>query len=241
MPTFTAQQLINRAAALADMKDGFISPQTWLDWLNDERQSLDLFLTQSSWVSPQVQTQTMSSASPTYIPLTSEVTAIIGVWEVNGSNRYRRLKFQDVIANMQQDAAIGATTGPAIYFSTTPLTPSAPTDAVVITFFPRPLSGTYLVKYVPQSTIIVTVTDTLVYPLRFERRIILGMALQALIAEEAETTKIEKLIQKEDARIERACWDRILGSTSKVRNVDDVERGWTNQMEYPPPSAWVWV
>ncbi len=49
MPAYTAQELIDRAKAAADMHDNFVTPSTWLSWLTQEKYALTLFTARSGW------------------------------------------------------------------------------------------------------------------------------------------------------------------------------------------------
>jgi hypothetical protein len=238
MPAYTAEKLITRAAALADMRDGFIPTATWLDWLNDERVALTIFMARHGWPYGATLSSTVMTGATSTITIGGAI-AIMGVWERDSSGRYRHLTRRDSIAQFAQ-VDTGPVTGAAAYWDTRDSSPEV-IDSVGIHLYPRPTSGTYVVAYLPALTDSELLTDSFTYPMRFERRIVLGMALNALTAEESDTTKIERLIAKMEQYIEEACWDRAMAETPYVRNVDLANRGWTNWILYPPPVNWYWV
>lgn len=233
MPSFTAQSLIDRAAAIADIEDNFVSPGQWLTWLSVERSAQALAAARGGWTLNQVSTQT-TPATDTWT-LTGDFLALIGVWEVDSSGRTRPLIAEDFQSNFRQTVG-GPITGPATRFSIT--------DAggvVTVHFFPRPTSGTYMAALVGTTPAFATVLDTITLPAGLEERLVLGMARRALIKEESDVTDISKLIALEDQRLEEFVWARIISSVAKVRNVDHVERGWGSDLTYPPPTDWVWL
>jgi hypothetical protein len=237
MSTFTAQQIIDRAAELADMQDGFIAPATWLNWLNDERQSLDLFIAQHGWIQEQSTATLTANSTTNTLAITSPI-AIIGVWEQNSNGRYRRLSVDGPIDHLHQDPLTGPVTGAAVTWM--PVRRSN-TEDLTINFWPRPTSGTYICYYIPRNADLTSLGDQITYPLRWEKRLILGMVWNALVKEDSDTGKIDKAIQKMDSQIEKACWDRQIGETPIVRNSDSTYRGWSNWTTFPPPTNWYWV
>lgn len=236
MPAFTAQALIDRAAAIADMHDSFVTTNQWLAWLNTEIRALDIFMARAGWVLPAATVATDTSA-PYGFTIAAETLAIVGVWEeING--RYRLLRPMHPVEFQQQNATTGVATGAAQNYMVTN-TPSA--DTLTVSLFPRPLSGTYVIYSIPVSTLAASTSTSLYYPMGFEERLVLGMARKALVKEESDIGAISVLIQEQDQRIEEACWSRMLGEAPSVRNIDPQTRGWTMFPEWPAPARWHWV
>lgn len=83
-------------------------------------------------------------------------------------------------------------------------------------------------------------STSVAYPMGWEERIVLGMARRALIKEESDTRGVDSEIQLWDARIEEACWNRVLTNSPTVRNTDDLYYGWTDRYSIPPVGLWLW-
>lgn len=236
MPAFTAQALIDRAAAISDMHDGFVTPAQWLAWLNTEIRALDIFTARNGYVLS-TPTSTSTSAAPYTIEVSGEMLAVLGVWEVRDT-RYRRLTLQNPIDFQRQDNATGTNTGEARYYSVV-RTPGADTHTIYL--YPRPTSGTYMALTLPVSTLASTVATSLWYPLGFEERLVLGMARKAMVKDESDESGLIRLIREQEQLIEEACWSRQIGEAPRVRNVDDTERGWSNYPDWPPYATWFWL
>ena len=236
MPAFTAQALIDRASAIADMHDSFVTTNQWLAWLNTEIRALDIFMAREGWVQASA-TATTDTSAPYSFTLAAEVLCVVGVWEeING--RYRLLRPMHPVQFQKQDLTTGSLTGAAQYYNVT-RTPSA--DTLTVSLYPRASSGTYICQYIPVSTLASSVSTSVYYPLGFEERLVLGMARKALIKEESDPTAVERLLIEQDNRIEEACWSRLLAEAPSIRNIDPETRGWTNFPEWPAPARWHWV
>lgn len=235
MPAFTVQQLIDRAAAQADMHDNFVTPAQWVAWYNAEARALELFIARSGWVS------NLASSVDAGVTYTASVStaalAVLGAYEVvNG--KYRPLKFQNQVDFTHQNVAAATSTGPAHSYA---ILSSDSSDTLTVHFYPQPTSGTYRVLYLAGRTPATTVASSAFWPLGWEERIVLGMARRALIKEESDPRKIEQMMAEQDALIEEFCWNRNFGSAPLIRNVDGVQRGWSDEMSYGTYESWHWL
>lgn len=235
MPSFTVQTLIDRAAAIADMHDGFVTPTQWITWLNTESRALELFVVRSGWIEPQASTVDSSSG---VITVTSPL-AILGVYEVR-DGRYRPIKYQAQVDFTRQSNASPADTGDAHYYT---IMSNTADDNLVIHFYPKPASGTYRCLYLAGYTPATAVTDSVRWPLGFEERIVLGMAKRALIKENSDTSQIDQLILEQERTIEEFCWSRQIAQAPILRNTDRSERGWGwhDSMSFGPYESWYWL
>lgn len=243
MPAFLAQDIIDRAAAAADMQDDFVQPKTWLSWMTAELQALTISAARSGWVVNGLQ-QTVfpvsSLVGDTYtLSSTTGFLAILGVWEVDSSGRTRRIQFDNFVDVFRQ-LGTGPITGPATRFTVTSRIEAAQDD-LDIKLYPRPTSGQYLVVSVSQPPRLAALTDNLFIQAGMDERVVLGCARRALLKEESDVVDISKLIEEEDAKVEELASSRVFSAAPKVRNVDDFERGWNMQLTYPPPTSWVWL
>src|SRR5512139_1488436 len=110
MRAFTVQQLIDRAAAIADMHDSFVTPAQWLAWYNTEARALELFIARSGWV---INLASSVDAGASYTAtITGAPLAILGVYEVR-DGRYRPLKFQNQVDFTRKNVAAATDTGDA--------------------------------------------------------------------------------------------------------------------------------
>ena len=236
MPAFTAQALIDRAAAIADVTDSFVTTPQWLAWLNTEIRALDIFMARAGY--PQrTATASTDTSAPYGFSITGETLAIMGVWEeING--RYRLLRPMHPVEFQRQSVTAGNITGAANWYR---VSHSDTADTLTVELYPRPTSGTYICQYIPVSTLAASLATNHYYPLGFEERLVLGMAHKALIKEESDPSAVERLITMQDGRIEEACWSRVLGEAPSVRNIDPETRGWSTFPEWPAPSRWLWV
>lgn len=242
MPAFTAQQLIDRAADMADMSDNFVQPATWLNWLRIECTALDIFMARNGYVQNIViQTSPIDPSNPV-ISLGSDILGLVGVWEVvNG--RYRRLTQKNPVEFLTQNPATGAVTGPATFYTVeTKGVGTGGGDGYTIKLFPRVNnSGTYAVAYLPPSVVgPLSLTSVLYYPMGYEEAIVMAMAKRALIKEDSDPATISREIANWRSNVEEQQWDRQLADTPAVRNVDMQVRGWNNWIDFPSPSSWSW-
>lgn len=243
MPSVSVNTLIARARDAADMQDSFVTPTTWLRWFNLERWMLDLFISRSGYVLRQ--TAATYAADGTGGFDISEPMVILGVYELQDNNVYRRLRHSDIFDGAGHiDYVAGASaSGPATRFSVSQRIGSS--AAVTVTFYPIPTSGTYQVFYIQTATEVTTAdnldTTLVYYPAGMEERIVLGMARRALAKEESPTSEITRQIKECEQFVEELAQDRIFGAHQQVRNVDKVERGWSSQTDHTNPSDWRWV
>lgn len=243
MPVFTVQSVINRAAALADMHDTFVQPETWLSWFNTERMALQLFKARHGAVAQNIAFDSVTGADK-YPLSTGGVTqfiALVGVWELTSSQRLRPLRFVPYADNLWQDVA-GPITGPSNTVSIEDTNNDGADVATFLRFFPRDPTGTYLIAYIKAPTALTDPGQSFSEPVGLEERIVLGMARRALIKEESDTSAVEKLIREHDQIVEEYVWSRSFAQAPGVRNVDYVQRGWMSMDTFVPPSidSWVW-
>lgn len=237
MPAFTIQELVDRAAAAADMHDTFVQPAQWLAWAKVEVNSLDLFMARHGWVTRPIEVTTSEAATPYVITLTNDFLAVIGVWEVRADGRMRRLTHRPYV-DAQFGELLGSTgpSGTAMWYS---IGQSGSLDLLPqITISPYQAGGTFA-AHTLSSSAVSGMEDEVRYPQSVEERIVLGLARRALMKEESDTRAIDRAIRDEEDRIESLCWSRALAEAPKVRNVDRVERGW-GAYSMPPYSEWVW-
>ena len=230
MPAFTVQQLIDRAAAIADMDGNFVRPEQWLAWYNVEVRALELFIARNGYVTNLAETADNDSLYT--IPISDSTLAILGVFEVR-DGRYRALRFSN-----QVDMARGLVNGDAQEYMAVM---GDLDDGLVIDLFPKPTSGTYRALYLEGSAPAEALDDAANWPLGWEERLVLGMARKALVKEESDTRKIEQMMVEQDTIIEEFCWSRSLASAPQVRNVDRVQRGWSDTMPFGSYESWLWV
>lgn len=248
MPSVTTQELVARAQATSDMRDNFVTPAQWMYWASQERLSLDLFLARSGWALPSVNLDiTVTGTEGGNYPVApgTGVMAIICVHQVK-ANRYRRLKYQDSISFLRQTPGTTAgAQGDAGFFRAQWVG-----DTLIMNLYPEPVAGElYRVSYIPHparltldSSPATNYANSVVYPMGWEERIVLGMSRRALMKEESDTMAVDQEIAMWEKRIEEASWSRVLGEVPAVRNVDDVEYGWQDRAMWPPyPGQWFWA
>ena len=236
MPTFSAQTLIDRAAAIADMHDSFVQPVTWLAWINQERLALEQFCARSGWILNRLVARDFSWSLFPYV-YTDTFMAVVGVWELDSSGRMRQLVHTNVIDIQRQDSATGPITGPATNWS---VTLDNDADFANFTLFPRPTSGTYRIIFLDVPTQMASTASNMTLPLGIEEWIVLKIARRALIKEDSDTAAIDRLISEEEQRIEEIGWAKAVGEVPAVRNSDIQNRAWSGQIVYPAPISWLW-
>lgn len=257
MPIFTAQDIIDRAAAAADMHDDFVTPAQWLAWLNVERKALHLSVARSGWIlGGQVFTEVLTASSTAdYLTFTvgADVVAIVGFWQVYPDGRFRPIRFSTYTdSRLQASQAvigvlpIGPVTGEPYSVSYVENMNTGVSNAGSVGgrfhLYPRPTVGmTFVAAYIPIISDIAALTDQMSYPMGIEERMVLGMARRALRKEESDTREITEAIIEEDRKIEEFAASRVLHSVPKVRNVDREERGWSYDREIGPPETWLWL
>ena len=245
MPTFTVQNIVDRAAAIADMHDTFVQPFQWLAWFNVERRALEIFKARHSGGAALQNLQSISVTGVDKVSLTSsgvgELMALVGVWE-NVSGRLRPLRIVNWIDHHWQDEA-GPYTGKAQFVRVEDANTDGIEVATQLRFYPRDPTGQYLIYYVKAPAAATALTDIFSQPLGLEERIVLGMARRALIKEESDTSAIDKLIAEQDRLVEEYCWNRSFAQGNSVRNVDRVQRGWIDLDGFVPPGPdfWMWI
>jgi|ERR1700759_592909 len=237
MPVFQIQDLIDRAAAISDMHDNFVTSKQWLAWYNVERRALQISLARQG-AAMQDMVLTVVPATDLYT-LTGEFLAVVGVWEITSSQKLRPIKIDSFPDNFWQQTG-GPVTGPA-QLVTIEDTSTTTQNTMNFRFYPRPVSNNYLIVTSAAPPVAAAVTDTTSLPMGIEERIVVGMAKRALIKEESDLSAIMTLIREQDALVEEYCWSRALAQSPKVRNSDRLDRGWITDMLYPNPDLWTWI
>lgn len=231
MPTFTAQQLIDRAKAAADMHDDFVTPEQWLAWLRVEVVDLELFIARQGYVLRETMFPITANGAETYsIP---GVMAIVGVYH-DDNGHLRRLRSADPFTRMRQIGTPALYKGPAREFYAA----AGANDGISLSFYPRPDTGNYVVWYIAHPEGPDAVNDTVTYPLGWEERIVLRLAKRALAKEETANRHINEHLIEVDRHIEEAVWSRLLAQNPAVRNVDKVERDRADFTRWPAASEW---
>jgi hypothetical protein len=247
MPATTASELVDRAKAVSDMRDNFVTPTQWLYWASQERLALDLFLARSGWTLPLTDFEisvTGAEAGVFNVNPTGGIMVVLCVYQYDSAGRFRLLKHNDSVSFLRR--APGYSGNPRGYSTYYRFSWSG--DNLVMNLYPEPSAGeTYRVVYVPHPKKLVLSSPgaweetSVAYPMGWEERIVLGMARRALIKEESSTSSVDSEIALWDARIEEACWDRVLSSSPSIRNADQLNYNWTDRYTLPPVGFWTWV
>lgn len=244
MPSqFTIQQIIERAAAAADMHDNFVTPEQWLAWAAVEFKGLDIFLARLGIRTGQSVQMADNSVNADRIPVSTnwDLLAVIGVWEVRDS-RYRQLRYRDMpdfgrpFADQTNDTTL---TGPAREWW-------VDTDKNLIYLSPIPATGSYAAAFLKTQvpTVGFELNDVVQYPMGLEEIVVLRLARRAVLKEESDPSGIERQLRDEEAKAEQYASSVSLAGQHAVRNVDRVERGWSTWQD--PFSlyvrdSWFWI
>lgn len=243
----TTRELVDRAAAAADMHDNFITPAQWMHWASQENLALALFLARSGWTqNVKTTTITVTGAEAGAFPLGGtapflKVLAIVAVHQVRDT-LVRPIHLVNSVDFLRQTPGANRYTGDPVEYRATW---DQDSDSVVLNFFPEPPAGTVIqVSYVPEPLRLTLETppsgyaSSVKYPMGWDERIVLGMARRALDKEESDSTVIQRQMRELDVVIEEAVWDRILAGNKTVRNRDHDMRGWTTDPRLPAASEW---
>jgi hypothetical protein len=232
----TTEDLIKRAQLAADMHDGPFTPTQWLYWATQENIRLSLFLARAGWTANvKTTTITVTGSEAGAFTLAVSPLAIVAVHQIGTDTSVRRLKYNNAVDFLRQTVAGTATKGDPSEFR---VLWDQDNDAYVLNFYPQPEAGKqFLVSYIPHPLKLVVGSpaageaNSVKYPLGFEEWIVLKMAIQAKDAEESDSRPLHLRFDRCAAHIEQAVWDAVFAG-ARIRNVDDVERG------YPPPTEW---
>lgn len=242
----TTRDLVERAAAAADMHDNFVTPAQWMHWASQEHLALSLFLARSGWTqNVKTQTITVTGSEAGVFPLTADPLALVAVHQVR-DNRYRLVHLTNASDFLRQSPGTPSTGGNPIEYR---VIWDEENDRHALGFYPEPSAGTVLaVSYVPEPARLTldaspaTGYDNSVrYPMGWEERIVLGLARRALAKEESDTGEILRQIRECESTVEEAVFDRVLSEQPTIRNVDRNARGWTDRLSYPSPISWWFV
>lgn len=240
MPNHSIESLIARAATMADMHDQFVLPEEWLSWFNAERKALTVLKARSNWLDGALRT-TSGTAIPSFTVGTDAAgtgpAAILGVWEVDASGKYRRLRRID----RSQAISMTGQTGTAHSWSYSKDNNNTDDGLFTIYLHPAPTSGTYITHYFSIPLDETLITDQVNLAWGEDERIVLGMAYRAKVKEEADTLALERMMAKWDAHVEEVAWMRAIADTPTVINRDFDQRGWTANLDLPPFASWQWL
>lgn len=227
------------------MRDSdFVTPTDWFRWCNLEKYALDSYIARNGIILKE-NTVTITVGTTTAVSAGAyeldDPLAIVGVFELL-DGRWRRLRSSDAVDGAGR---IGDTAGQASVWRIIQATGSK----LVIQFYPIPASGVYKVIKINSDPILEAPVvadpssgeDEVNYPLGWEERIVLGMAKRALAKEESPTSHIEAQLKTVDQLIEEMAWNRLFAANQKVRNVDKVERGWSEYPLIPSRELWHFV
>lgn len=237
----TTTELVARAKAIADMHDNFVTPDEWMYWARQERLALDYLMARSGWTQAVTQTTVTTTGAGNYT-LTMPL-AVVAVYE-SSTQGLRRLRYNNAVDFAKQVPGSTLVVGPAAEYSLR-LSPTSP-GSLTLNFFPEPAAGgTYLVAYIPlPNPLALTATtgyDTsVVYPMGWEERIVVGMAKRALVKEESDTSAVDRMIAEWNAEIERAVTNMVLSEAPRIRDTDTQIYGWDRDIYYPPSIQWRW-
>lgn len=239
----TTRELVDAAAAAADMTDNYITPAQWMRFASQEHLTLALLLARSGWTQNVLSTTiTVAGTEAGVYNLTVTPLALVAVHIVR-SGRVREVHFNNAIDFLRQSPGTSGVHGDPTEYRV--LWDQA-NDRLSLGFYPEPSTGTTLsVSYIPEPLRLTLdaspasgYANSVKYPMGWEERIWLGMARRALAKEDTDTTEIRRLIAECESGIEEAVFDRVLGSSPTVRNLDLSRRGWDKTVAYPAPSNW---
>lgn len=243
MPTITTREIVDRAAALAGVHDNFVTPAQWMYWATQEQLALSLFLARAGWTQNVTsQTFTVAGSEAGAFNLSVHPLAIVAAYQVK-SNQVRILKLNNFPDFLRQVPGSSNATGDPHEYR---VIWDQANDRLVLNFYPEPIIGTSIVvPYIAQPSRLSLDTspaagyvNSVKYPMGWEERIVLGMAENAKIRGEEDSSPIRTKIGVCEANIERAVYDIVLSQQATVRNLDGVTRGWKDRIEYPPFSDW---
>jgi hypothetical protein len=234
MPSYTGQELIDRAADAADMHDNFVKPATWLRWASLERYALELLMARSGWptdLATGTITVTGAEAGEFTVAADPDMMAVVVVHEIE-SDGLRRLKYTDAVTFLHQVPGSPVHTSSDVGFYRV----KRDNDGITFNFFPNPSPGVQiLVTYIPMPARLTTTASTVNYPMGWEERIVLGMARRALAKEESDTSEIRGQYKDISDQVEQLSWNRVMSESPSVRNVD------RQALELPAREYWAWV
>jgi hypothetical protein len=242
MPTFTVQNIVDRAASQADMHDNYINATEWLAWFNYERRALAIDMARGATVREMTFT-TVSAGQADKYTLAGEFLAVVGVWELKSDGRMRQLRcvpFENNFFQLQQGG--GPIRGFAQTFSIEELNS---TDAINVRFFPADLTNTYVIVTLNSPTVAMALTDSFSMPLGLEEKIVLELAKRALVKEESDISSVKDLLRSMEQKLEEYIWGRAFAQAPSVKNVDATQRGWgwgwDSNFVPPTPDMWTWL
>lgn len=227
MATFSVQQIIDRAKAAADMRDDFVQPATWINWLNVAIQKLERLIAATGYLLREIWSDVTINGDQFY-PL-SGAFAICAVFQLD-NDRFRYVPTTDML--LQRSNSVD--TGDAAAWRAIIDQEGTPN----IEFIPRPTSGTYRVFMVLEPARVTTVTDIVQYPMGWEEYLVLELAKRALAKEETSNPMIDREHDDITRHIEATSWDRQFAGAHQIRNVDKLERGWQRFPFIPSVNRW---
>lgn len=226
MPATTVTELITRAAAVADMHDNFVSNDEWLYWANVANKELAVKIAQLGVPYNQVDEVITLDGSDGY--LITEPLAIVGVYFVKTDGTLKRLK---AYSNIQMNTAGIVYNADPVQFQYK-LNPT--TGQISLKFYPTPISGSVIVKYIQHPYKLVLGTpgtgeaSSVYYPLNWENFIILKMAQDALTKEETINPGLERKMSEIEMFIETSASNYLQTDLPVIRDLekDSFDASW---------------
>lgn len=224
------------------MHDGPFTPRQWMFWATQENIALSIFLARAGWTkNVKTQTITVTGAEAGAFVLTENPLAIVAIHQVGTDGRVRRIKVNNAVDFLHQTVSSTATQGNPSEFR---VVWDQDNDQYQVNFFPQPTAGMqFLVSYIPHPLKLIVGTpatgeaNSVKYPLGFEEWIVLKLGVRALKTEDSDPSGLLDEFKQCSSFIEQAAWDAVFAD-AKVRNVDNVERGWSSKLVYPPNTEW---
>lgn len=224
------------------MHDGPFTPTQWMYWATQENIALSIFLARNGWTkNVKTTTITVTGSEAGVFVLPVNPLAIVAIHQVGPTGYVRRLRVNNAVDFLHQTVSSTASTGDPVEFR---VIWDQDNDQYQANFFPQPKAGMqFLVSYIPHPLALVIGSpgagqaNSVKYPLGFEEYIVLRMGIRAKKTEESDPSDLQADFRECVSVIEQAVWDAVFAD-AKVRNVDRVERGWTEHIIFPPHTEW---
>lgn len=242
----TTQELVASAAALADVRDNFVTPNQWMVWATRGNWSLTHFAARHGWTqNAKTLTVTVTGSEAGAFPLSGiSPLTIIAVHQVRDS-RTRLLDLNNLVDFLRQSPGATLAKGDPTEYR---VLRDDDNDRFVLGFYPEPDAGSvFLVTYVPEPPRLTLdaipatgYANSISHPMGWDEYVSLYMAKRALIKEESDTGAVDAEFSRAQGEIEETVWNRVASESPTVRNVDGNRRGWDSELILPPPARWFW-
>jgi hypothetical protein len=204
---YLVSDLIEEARTLIDddhsEQAGWIKNERWITWLNWEMQELSERMVRMGLV----------RVPHTEVSFTGPTTDISDVLELVNVTNAAGQALHNAQPEFGAEPFWGAEESGVAHSFTT----SALGDTYTIEVHPSD-TATFTARYIPQPTYVGAVTQTVIVPRGFERRLVYGMASHALIKESATSAALERRIMKADAALGMSMFSRVAAGGPVVRN-----------------------